>query len=87
VILIKPQCRGVAYDCYDWPANPRTYRVAHDYIRHNWHTLEDGDVIDVEYILGETEVPKLSERITENEPHSAAEAATGKYTKQEPADE
>jgi hypothetical protein len=62
VILVSAQCRGAAYDPYDWPASPRTHRVAHDYIRKNWSALNDGDVVDVEFILGETTVPKISER-------------------------
>ena len=37
--------------------------TAHDHIVKNWVTLEDGDVIDVEFILGETKVKKVSERI------------------------
>ena len=62
IIYINAQCRGVAYYCYDWPDNPRTHRVAHDYIAQNWFTLRDGDVIDVQFILGETETKKVSER-------------------------
>lgn len=62
IILIDAQCRGCAYDPYDWP--DRTKRTAHDHIRDNWSTLKDGDVIDVEFILGETKTPKLSERET-----------------------
>ena len=53
-----------AYDCYDWPANPRTYRVAHAHIAKNWASLADGDVIDVEFILGETRARKVSERVS-----------------------
>lgn len=64
VIYIDAQCRNVAYDPYDWPANSRTHRVAHHYIRQNWHTLVDGDVIDVEFILGESSTRKQSERLT-----------------------
>ena len=30
----------------------------------NWQELRDGDVIDVEFILGETAEPKRSERET-----------------------
>lgn len=67
VILIKNQCRGVSYDPYNWPENPRTMRVAHVYIERNWHILFDGSVIDVEHILGETSRRKLSERLTELE--------------------
>lgn len=62
VIYIKAQCRGVAYDPYDWPSNPRTHRVAHNYITEHWADLSDGDVVDVEFILGETVVIKQSER-------------------------
>lgn len=47
-------------DPYGWGS--RSWRVAHFYIIEHWHTLRDGDVIDVEYILGETKVRKLSER-------------------------
>lgn len=48
-------------DPYDWC--DRTYQCAHLYIEKNWHDLKDGDVIDVEHILGETASPKLSERL------------------------
>lgn len=63
VIAIKPQCRGVAYDCYDWNDGARTMKVAHHYIQRNWATLKDGDVIDVQFVLGETTSPKQSERL------------------------
>jgi hypothetical protein len=62
IIYIKAQCQGVAYDCYNWPANPRTHRVAHHYITEHWHELADGDVIDVEFIMGVTKEKKISER-------------------------
>lgn len=47
------------YDPYDW--GDRTFKEAHLYIERNWMTLKDGDVIDVEFIRGETETPKKSE--------------------------
>lgn len=62
IILIDAQCRGVAYDPYDWPSSPRTTRVAHHHIAEHWQSLRDGDVIDVEFVLGETEQPKISEK-------------------------
>ena len=40
----------------------RTRQVAHEYIRDNWNTLKSGEVIDVEWILGERDIPKKSER-------------------------
>lgn len=49
------------YDAYKWPQNPRTMHVAHRYIEANFERLKDGDVVDVEFILGETEIPKTSE--------------------------
>lgn len=49
-------------DPYYWA--DRTFKVAHDYVEKNWDALADGDVVDVEYILGETTVKKVSERLT-----------------------
>jgi len=50
------------YDPYSWES--RTLSVAHNYISDNWETISDHDVIDVEFLLGETTSPKLSERVT-----------------------
>jgi len=61
VILIDAQCRGVSYDPYAW-GGARTVREAHHYIQKHWHELSDGDVVDVQYIIGETKAPKVSER-------------------------
>lgn len=47
-------------DPYGWSG--RTYPIAHNYIIEHWHELDDGDVIDVQFILGETAAPKRSER-------------------------
>jgi hypothetical protein len=49
-------------DPYGWGG--RTYPVAHDYIIKHWDELRDGDVVDVQFILGETAAPKRSERVT-----------------------
>jgi hypothetical protein len=49
-------------DPYGW--RDRTFKVAHNYIYENWHSLKDGDVVDVEFILAETTKPKQSERET-----------------------
>jgi hypothetical protein len=40
----------------------RTNQVALNYIIDHWDEIEDGDVIDVEYILGEAPQKKVSER-------------------------
>ena len=47
-------------DYYGW--KDRTYAVAHKYIIENWSSLQDGDVIDCEWILHETTEKKVSER-------------------------
>jgi hypothetical protein len=62
VIMVDAQCRGASYDPYDWGSD--THKIAHDYIQKNWSVLRDGDVIDVEFILGKRTEPKISERHT-----------------------
>jgi hypothetical protein len=69
VILIDAQCRGVAYDPYDWHGGGRTKPNAHQYIERHWHELRDGDVVDVAFILGETSEKKISESETEEQYH------------------
>jgi hypothetical protein len=48
-------------DPYSWGG--RTYPVAHNYIIKHWDMLEEGDVIDVEFILEETKTIKTSELV------------------------
>lgn len=60
IIMIDSGCRGVANDPYDWPG--RTKRAAHNWIQDNWSSLADGDVVDIEFILGESTTKKVSER-------------------------
>ena len=50
-------------DPYGWRSGDRTYPVAHEYIIEHWAELQDGDVVDVEWIEGERETPKTSERV------------------------
>lgn len=47
-------------DPYHW--GDRTMAVAHTYITDHWNELNDGDVVDVEFILGEVPTKKRSER-------------------------
>jgi hypothetical protein len=61
IIVVKAQCRGVSYDPYNWPSDTRTMPNAHHYIEQHWNELKDGDVVDVQFILGETDKPKISE--------------------------
>lgn len=48
-------------DPYEWPGGARTMKVAHAYIIQEWNNLKSGDVIDVEWILGESAIIKASE--------------------------
>ena len=41
----------------------RTRHVSHKYIQDHWDELNSGDVVDVEFILGETQTKKVSDRI------------------------
>lgn len=63
VILVRlTDCLSSA-DPYGWPPrSQRTLHFAHEYIARKFAELNDGDVIDVEHILGETTKPKRSER-------------------------
>lgn len=61
VILLKVDPELDAnYDAYKW-RNSRTMRTAHNYIQSNYDKLDNYSVVDVEYILGETDVSKASE--------------------------
>ena len=62
VILTRLDAIGrmISNDPYEWAG--RTWPVAHEYIIEHWLTLSDGDVVDVEFLLGETSSPKQSER-------------------------
>lgn len=47
---------------YDWGNN--TLVEAHKHIEANFDDMEEGAVVDVEYITGQTQQPKISQRIT-----------------------
>lgn len=49
-------------DPYRW--DNRTMANAHNYIYEHFDELSDGDVVDVEFILGEMPTKKVSERLT-----------------------
>ena len=49
------------WDPNKWPGGGRTMSTAHRYLIENWDEVDSGAVVDVAFILGETEAPKLSE--------------------------
>ena len=64
ILLVKLDGCEAHYDPFDWD-NMRTMTQAHLHIIGHWHELRSGDVVDVEFITGETTAPKQSERVTE----------------------
>jgi hypothetical protein len=59
IYLVKLATSECRYDPWAW--HDRTLHVAHFYIAERFTDLSDGDVVDVEFILGETEAPKPPE--------------------------
>lgn len=62
VIVMQMNDQRASSDPYDWS---RTMRVAHEYILRHFDELTDGEVIDVEYLLGESKQKRISERFGE----------------------
>ena len=60
VYLIALATERACYDPYNW--GNRTMANAHRHIEQEFDSLKDGDVVDVEFILGETTAPKQSEQ-------------------------
>lgn len=60
VALVKLSSDEWRTDPYQWP-DSRTMGQAHLWLAEHWEEHADGAVIDVEFILGETTHPKLSE--------------------------
>lgn len=61
ILLTRLDGSGTATnDPYEWGG--RTWPNAHHWIIEHWDELHDGSVVDVSFILGETNQPKISER-------------------------
>ena len=53
-------------DPYEWEKvgmGIRTMGNAHNWICEHFDEISDGDVVDVQFLLGETKKPKISERL------------------------
>ncbi|MES2712017.1 MAG: hypothetical protein V4653_10575 [Pseudomonadota bacterium] len=61
VVLTKLVDGASSHDPYRWPGDTRTMMIAHRWILDFFPELEDGMVVDVEWILGETKTPRESE--------------------------
>lgn len=69
VVLCRMEAAGIdrnaTYDPYSW--GNRTMKVAHSHIVEHFDELRSGDVIDVEFLLGEAPEPKTSERVEDKQ--------------------
>ena len=59
IMLLRIDGGKCSHDPYHW--DDRTMHTAHKFIAEHFDGLKDGQVIDVEYILGETDLPKEPE--------------------------
>lgn len=62
IYLIALATEKCGYDPYGW--GNRTMNGAHQIIERDWNTLNDGDVVDVQFEIGETTAKKVSEQFT-----------------------
>jgi len=60
-MILLNDCNG---NCNPYWWGDRTCATAHHYIYDHFEELNDGDVVDVEFILGEKPSKKVSERLT-----------------------
>lgn len=61
IFVMQLNNRECQYDPTEWSNGPRTMPIAHRHILENWRLLNNHDVIDVEFILGETATKKGAE--------------------------
>jgi hypothetical protein len=66
-VLLGPLGGGhglLTCDPFKHPGAPtqRTLWAAHTWLKKNWHLVQSGDVVDVEFIMGVSDHPKRPER-------------------------
>lgn len=61
IFLVHLSAKTGTYDPYAWQ-DGRTMGVAHRHIIENWNSIQNEDVIDVQFILQETKAIAVSER-------------------------
>lgn len=64
VLLVHLTGNRCACDPFGWDGTGRTMTVAHQWIEQHWQELNDGAVVDVEFILGKRDTPKVSEQFS-----------------------
>lgn len=63
IILVHLSTTECQNDPFGWEGGSRTMHEAHKYIEQHWDELQSGEVIDVEFILGESDYKKVSEAV------------------------
>jgi len=63
IVVVRLDNVAAKSDPYEWPGGSRTMQAAHEEIRRRWGELRSGDVIDVEFFLGEKPTRKVSEAL------------------------
>lgn len=61
IVLVHLNSTECQNDPYGWGGGSRTMPEAHKYLEKHWDELESGDVVDIEFILGETTEKKKSD--------------------------
>lgn len=64
VVLTRAQGRNDKANADPFAWGDRTFQAAHQHITEHFNRLQSGDVIDVEFLLGESAEPKISERLS-----------------------
>src|SRR5262245_35324167 len=62
ILLMHLQTNESHSNEFEWGPINRTMKIAHEFIQKQWANLRDAEVIDVAYILRETNECKKSER-------------------------
>lgn len=63
IVLCRLNDMSGHVDPYAWTDSPRTMATAHHHVYEHFDELNDGDVIDVQVLLGETTEPVRSDRL------------------------
>ncbi len=63
IVLMRLNDQEAHSDPYEW-RDARTMPNAHVWLLEHFDDVKDGDVLDVEFILGEARAPKVSERLS-----------------------
>lgn len=60
ILLVKLDGVDAEYDPFQWTIG--TMPTAHRWLIAHWDEVRSGDVVDVEFLLGQSSAPKVSER-------------------------